>query len=261
MKSQMKPVEVERLICATTQDEGFGAVHERICLQRLLRNMQKKYKWRDILELGCRITKGFDNLALMDKCGITISDPNIEKIERGWLYAEKPTFSEHFPDKGDKKYDLVWNFATVQQSPELVKDMIRSSKKYVFMATPNFISIGTPFHVIWHLITRTPCNHAEQGSVVLRTRSGLERLAKKNGLKILESGYVDIPWWPDTAFGIKDIKKFLKIEEKSKAKQRIKDPDKYLAKIKSFMFLETNPVLNIFATPAFAHHTYVLARK
>ncbi|MDP4012384.1 MAG: hypothetical protein Q8R00_02155 [Candidatus Nanoarchaeia archaeon] len=256
---KLTPAEVERLICATTQDEGFGSVHERICLERLLRILQKKYNFKDVLELRARITKGFDNLAIMDKCNITVSDPNIEKIKKDWLYDQKPNFSNKFPDDG--KYDLVWNFAMIQQHPEVIKDMIKASKKYVLIAAPNFVSLGTPFHVAWHLITRMPCTHAEQGKVSLRTRGGLETLAKRNGLKIVQSGYVDIPWWPDTAFGFKDIRKFLKIKEKPQEKQEIQNPDKYLAKIKSYMFLETNPFLYPLATPLFAHHTYVLARK
>ncbi len=250
--------EVHRLICATTQEEGFGSVHERICLQRLLKIFQEKYKFRDVLELRCRITKGYDNLAIMDKCNVVLSDPNIQKIKADWKYDQKPDFSDKFPD--DRKCDLVWNFAMIQQHPEVIKDMIKSSKKYIFIAAPNFVSLGTPFHIAWHLITRMPCTHAEQGRVALRTRGGLERYAKRHGLKIVESGYVDIPWWPDTAFGFKDIRKFLKIKDKPEHHE-VQDPDKYLAKIKSYMFLETNPLLYFLATPIFAHHTYVLAKK
>lgn len=254
----MKPNEVERLISATTQDEGFGSVHERICLERLLRILQNKYKFKDVLELRCRITKGFDNLAIMDKCDVTLSDPNISKIKSDWQYKENPTFSNKFPAEG--KFDLVWNFAMIQQHPEVIKDMIKASNKYVFIAAPNFVSLGTPFHIAWHLITRMPCKHAEQGKVALRTRGGLERYAKRHGLKVVESGYVDIPWWPDTAFGFKDIRTFLKIKEQPHHSE-VQDPDKYLAKIKSYMFLETNQLLKFFATPIFAHHTYVLAKK
>lgn len=258
MKHTMSVAEVERLICATTQDEGFGSVHERICLQQLFRNLQKKYGWKDILELRATITKGYDNLAWMDKCNVTISDPNISKIQSEWQYDSKPEFTK-YPPEG--KYDLVWNFAMIQRHPEVIKDMIKASKKYVFIAAPNFLGIGSPFHILWHLLTRQPCEHAERGKITLRTRGGLEKLAKRNGLKIVQSGYVDIPWWPDTAFGVKDIKRFLKIKQAPKGEQKIQDPDKYLARIKRAMFIENNPLLYFLLTPAFAHHTYVLAKK
>lgn len=246
---------VEEEICAKTQEEGFGATYERIMLERLLKNLQKKYKFKTILELGCHITKGFDNLALKENgCKISVASVDINALKEKWeKFKEKPKFVG-MASQG--KYDLVWNFAMVQLKADIINQMKRNSQKYVLFFTPNILNYGTPFHVAYHLLTGTECHHAERGKVILRRKKCLERVARVYELKVLESGYVDMPWWPDTAFGIREVKEnFFKMKLKP-VETEFKDPKTLLKKIKRMRFIEDSKFLGPIKH-LFAHHQYV----
>lgn len=249
--------EIEKLICANTQDEGFGSVYERIALERLLRRLYKKYRFKSVLEYECESTKGYDNLALIEEgCRASVASQDINKIKKNWKFKIKPDFESM---NINKKFDLVWNFAVVQLRPGIIQEMKKTSNQFVLFFTPNIWNYGTPFHLIYHWLSGTKCHHAERGRIILRRKRGLEKIARLNGLKIIESGYVDIPWWPDTAFSIKEFKKNLlgiKVKDQKKAKQNAKE---LLQKIEKMMFIEKSTLIG-FLKPLFAHHTYVLAR-
>ncbi len=242
-------------ICTKTQDEGFGAVYERIVLERFLERVQKKYGFKEVLELECPITKGFDNLVLKGiGCGINVSSKNLEQLKEKWdKFKEKPKFISM---DSKEKYDLVWNFAVVQLDPKIIIEMKKKSKKYVLIFVPNILNYGTPFHLAYHLMTGLPCYHAERGSVKIRRRVGLKKIVERFGLRVIESGYIDMPWWPDTAFGIREVKEnILKMTLKPVEKE-FKDPKKYMRSINSMTFIEYNKFLGSIKY-FFAHHTYV----
>ncbi len=187
-------INVSRLICANTQDEGFGSVYERIMLEELLKRLHDKYGFKTILEYGCRFTKGYDDLVFMkENCEVTLGVQDVDKIRDKWKFDLKPEFSDI--DDIDTEYDLVWNFAIIQLNPHILMKMKEASRRYVLFFTPNVWNYGTAFHITYHLISRTECHHPEQGKIRLRSRRGLKRIATENGLTVLESGYVDIPWW------------------------------------------------------------------
>lgn len=233
----MNDRERELLICQKTQNEGFGAVYERIMLGRLLKRLAQKYGIRSVLEYGCSITKGYDNLALMSQCEVTVANENAP------------------PPEG--RFDLVWNFALTQQEPRLLEKMKQHSKRYILVFTPNLLNIGTPIHLMLHVLSRTKCQHAERGRIALRTPWGLKNFFAKQGLKVLEAGIIDIPPWPDTAFSIKDVKRMLGFKIRENEPWFSQDPEIILAKIEKMSFLEKSSLpylLKLF----FAHHLFVL---
>lgn len=260
--NQDKLREIEEWICDNTQEEGFGSVYERISLGRFLNRIKKEFKFKTVLEYGTPFSKGYDNMVFIkNKCDVTIANPKIEKIEKSWPSKIKPIFTEMGVEElKNKKYDLVWNFALMNTNPEVIEKMKEKTNKYVLFFTPNIWNYGTPFHIVYHLISRTKCTHAERGSVKLRQLSGLKKFAKKNGLKVLETGYIDMPPWPDTAFGIREFKEnVFKMKLPPQQKKDYLPGKQVLNKINSTMFVENSGLGPI--RYLFAHHQYVLAEK
>jgi len=147
----------------------------------------------------------------------------------------------------------------VHLNPELINEIIKKSKKYVLFFTPNIWNYGTPFHIAYHIISKTKCTHAERGSIKLRRLSGMKDFAKKHGLRVLKTGYVDMPPWPDTAFSIREVKENI-LKKKLPPKEKIVPlPGKeVLDRVNKKMFVENS---NLFIKYLFAHHQYVLAEK
>ena len=77
---------------------------------------------------------------------------------------------------------------------------------------------------------------------------------------IIETGYVDMPWWPDTAFGIREVKENI-FQMKLPPQEEIKPkPGKQvLDSVNKSMFIENSKLG--FIRYLFAHHQYVLAEK
>lgn len=250
----MKQKDREILICEKTQDEGWGAVYERIMLGRLLGDLRKKYKIKSVLEYGAQITKGYDNLVFLSDCSVAITDQKIAQIQGQWRFKQKPAFLKI--DKIGEKYDLVWNFALTQINPDLIKGMKEKSSRFVLIFTPNFLNYGTPIHLFLHLLAQTPCSHPERGSVKLRTLWGLKQFFLSKNLKIVEAGMVDIPFWPDFAFSLVEIGEIF--GKKARRTRMTQQPAKVLyQKLEKATFIEKSRLPKIIKI-LFAHHIFVL---
>jgi len=241
------------------QNEGLGALYERIMLGRLLKKIVKKYQIKSVLEYGLTYTKGFDNLHLFNTCEVTLCDPHITLFQKHYPFSPKPKFSL-CSDSNLKPADLIWSFALLQNNPHYLKKMISCSKKFILVLTPNILNFGTPIHLFFHLLEHSSCFHAESGSLSLRTIQGLKSFCQKQNLKILDSGLIDIPWWPDTAFSIAQMKKILIKKSSTKPKKKTKtNPQKLLEKINASAFIENAPLPKFLKIP-FAHHNFVLGK-
>jgi hypothetical protein len=250
-------MDIAKLICTYTQEEGFGAVYERIMLESLLENFYQKLKFNNILEFEVSCTKGYDNLVfLKNNVPVTVFSSKTKNLAQNWPFKLKPNFIQELPKE---KYDLVWNFAILQINPSVISQMKNLSKKYILIFVPNILNYGTPFHLIYHWLSRTECTHPEQGSIKLRLRRGLAKFVKDNNLELIESGYVDMPWWPDTAFSIREFKKNILHLKPEKIKFNPKDPQKVLEKIYQMSFIEKRKVFKPLR-PLFAHHIWVLCK-
>lgn len=250
-----KKIELE--LCSASKDEGIGSIYERIMVKRFLEKVKAKYKIGSILEYkGIQITKGYDNYIFTDK--VPKIDALSEKYKVEWPFERKIRFVES--EKGlAKSYDLVWNFATLQASPEVLPEMTRLTDKYLLIFVPNVWNWGTPFHIAYHLIFRDRCEHAERGKFSLKTRSGLKKAVRKAGFKILETDYIDMPWIPDIGFSIRELKTRLGMKVPQRQKIDTK-PEDTLAKIESMKIFEGKKWLGILK-PIVSHHQYVLAEK
>jgi len=251
-------------VIAKTIKEGKGSCYERYQLNKLLPLLIKDLDCKSILEFPISVSKGWDNKAFLDsdlKVSVASKFPN--KAEKTWPYSKKPRFVLT-KDLSGKKFDLVWSFATIHQNPSFIPKMLKLSKKYVLFFTPNILNWGWPFHWGLHLLTRTRCKHPESGIFKLMNIYGLREDIQKRGLKILKYGFFDMPYWPDFAFSINEIKQnlpFLKFKGKDKGSQD--NSEKIYSNVSSTIKKAADFEKKIpkFSQIFIAHHQYILAKK
>lgn len=259
-KGEFNPIKLEKEICSVTHKEGLGSIYERIMLKRFFEDLARQYAFSTVLEYqGLAITKAIDNITFL-KLGkeVTVADKEISQILGNWPFKEKPYFS--LPQKKQSKFELVWNFAVVQLQPEIISEMISLSNKFVLIFVPNFLNWGMPVHQLYHFLTRTDCQHAERGSIFLRTQWGIKKLASQEKIKIIKIGYIDMPPLPDIGFSIKELKNQLGVKTELKRKPTSTNSEGVLKKINQMTFIEKLPLPEIMRLP-FAHHLYLFGER
>jgi hypothetical protein len=249
---------LELEICSFASGEGLGSVYERIVLRRFLAKLAEELDLRSVLEYGASISKGYDNLAWMDRCEVTVYDPKAAELESGW----RPNRKVKLVDQCSGMFDLVWSFAQVQRRPERLAEMVQHTQRYVLVFVPNILNWGTPFHWCYHALTRVECHHAEQGGLLVRSRAGLESLARSHGLKVVRSGYVDMPYLPDIGFSIRELKGVLGIPARDAAAAGAtpSSPAATMRKVEWLMGWERR-ALPEWAQSVLAHHCWVLGER
>jgi hypothetical protein len=260
MQKALQMNAVETAICARLQDEGIGSLYERVVLSRWFRDLAAQHGYKNVLEYSCGVTKGYDNITLLDAgVPVTVADDRIDRIRRNWRFPQQPTFSTL---QSAPAADLVWNFAQVQMNARLLDAMKSLSRKHVLVFVPNILNPGTPFHLVYHLLTRTRCRHAERGSLRIRTRSGLLRLLADRNIKVIESGYVDVPPIPDIAFSIRELKEALGWGRSSAGNgngHAPADPAMVWRRVQQMTRFEDSALVAPFKS-FFGHHIFALGR-
>jgi hypothetical protein len=249
---------VEYLFCTHLQHEGIGTLYERIVKGRMLRRLADENGYTSVLELGCAVTKGFDNLAFLDKgLEVTVADAHIGVIQNTWPFSPRPNFSglESAPPA-----DLVWTFARVQLEPSVIENMKQVARRHLLVFVPNVLNPGAPAHFMYHVLTRAPCHHAERGRPSFRTRPGLVRLMARHGVRVLESGYIDAPPIPNIAFSIREFKEamgWLPAASDGGAAPFTRDPATVWRSMQALTRFEASPVVRPLKS-VIAHHIYAL---
>lgn len=160
---------------------GLGNAFREISQERLMIRLRDKYNIKSVL--NCPYDQA--------------TDPNIDnKMFPRW------TASKRFPPSG--KYDLVWNFGFVQRNTSMIWRMVALGRM-ILMFTPNYSNCGMMIHKLNHMIRGSICNHPERGFSELMTINGLSRFIHEEGYRILETGYVDCPPWPDTVSTLTEL--------------------------------------------------------
>jgi hypothetical protein len=255
---------IEMMICTNFQHEGIGSLYERVVLSRFLRDLAMRYGYASVLEFSCPITKGYDNITFLDQgVQVTLADEDIGRIEGGWKFAQQPAFTGL---RSAPTADLVWNFAQIQMNEKLIDLMKPLSTKHVLVFVPNFLNIGTPAHLTYHLLTRTACRHAERGSIRIRTKGGLLRFLAEQNIEVIESGYIDAPPLPDIGFSIRELKETIGWSKPDKPNGDSKangnpttDPGTVWQRVQHMMRFENSALVAPFK-PVFGHHIFALGR-
>jgi SAM-dependent methyltransferase len=169
----------------------------------------------------------------------------------------------------DESFDFVWNFAALwhlKDAPQLIKEMVRVSSKYVFISVQNTKQIG--YYLRKYAIDKDLFDDVYEEWL----DTGLiNQILKDNAMKVIEKGGFDVPPWPDTAMPIRDLFKRIGLNN---ALEKItdegwhwstmeyyleKDPE-FIDKINKFMLIENSSIPSCVKS-LWAHHRYLLSKK
>lgn len=198
-------------------NEGLGTVYERFMLNNYFENIIKKEKIEKVLECpfyGMSGLTGINSVFFAQNgCEVTLIDHDKEYIEEAeylwkdiglnnFLETLVIDFSSKLPFE-DEYFDLVWNFAALwhwDNTDELVNELCRVSKKYVYIAMPNSKQIGYFLRKYW--LDKDFFNNIDETWMDLKI---CKKIIEKKGFKIIDQGVLDIPPWPDTCMPIKEL--------------------------------------------------------
>jgi SAM-dependent methyltransferase len=282
-KKSLSPVDDSRWKkYLTDYNEGLGLVYERFVLNDYLDRLVTQHNIHTVIEApiyGMAGVSGINSVRLAQRgCAVTLVDQNAERlsgIERIWGELNlRANFVHqinltHLP-LSDKSFDLAWEWAALWYLPDaegLLKELVRVSRKFVFIAMPNRIQVG--YLLRRYLLERDFVNYvderwADMGKIKQRLREWK--------LKVIEEGVLDVPPWPDTVMPAAQVLHRLGIRSKkldakfSASNWNWNTMDYYRGyrpelrkQIDRYTFLEHAP-LPWQLKAIWAHHRYILAQ-
>jgi len=186
-------------------DEGLGTTYERFILHNYFSRLKDRYDIHSVLEapsFGMTGVSGINSLWWASQgAKVTIVDqssPRLESIARVWREADlaaefiyQPPTSAELPF-ADGSFDIAWNFAAlwhVKDGEKYLSELSRVAKKALFLCVPN------KQNVCWVL---RPHNSEEYELNHINTDWILSCLTPR-GWRLTETGFFDVPPWPDIA--------------------------------------------------------------
>ncbi len=267
----------------TDYNEGLGLVYERLVLNDYLDELLNAYTVQTVLEaplFGMAGVSGINSVHLAQQgCDVTLVDVHparLQGIKRIWGELNLPCRLilhedlTHMPFD-DNSFDLAWEWAGLWHLPDaaaLLAELVRVSKHLVFVAMPNRLQIG--YWLRKYLVDKDFFRAIDERWVDMGL---IKRTLKREGLKIIEEGVLDVPPWPDTVMPAAELLRRLGIKSKRLEQQFSGDDwqwstmDYYLGKrpelkeiVNGYAFLERIPLpwrLKVI----WAHHRYLLGTK
>jgi len=210
----------------TDYNEGLGLVYERFVLNDFLRDLQRQYDIRTVLEAplyGMAGVSGINSVALAQGgAEVTLIDDNPERadgVARIWdeLSLEATVLQVEPSDWGnlpfdDGSVDLAWNWAALWYLPDaqkLLHEMARVSRSLVFVAMPNRRQVG--YFMRKRVLDRDFFDTIDERWVDMRL---LRRTLEETGLRIIQQGVMDVPPWPDTVMPASEVLQKLGLRSK-----------------------------------------------
>lgn len=266
----------------TDYNEGLGLVYERFVLNDYLDRIVSQHNIHTVLEapiFGMAGVSGINSVRLAQRgCAVTLVDDNAERlreIERIWSELDLRATFVHHTDFArlpfdDNSFDLTWEWAALWYLPNaeaLLRELVRVSRKLVFVAMPNRVQIG--YLMRKYLLERDFVNYVDEQWVDIQR---IKKILRDANVKFIEEGVLDVPPWPDTVMPASQVLQRLGIRSKkldaqfTGASWNWSTMDYYLgrrpelkAQIDRYTFLERAPIpWQIKAI--WAHHRYVLAQ-
>jgi hypothetical protein len=270
-------------------DTGLGTAFERWSLNRLLIGLHERWGFESLVEGpddGMTGIAGINSLALgMRGISTTLLLPGKYRAEFAqtvWEHyapsAEVDILAERvsarFPFE-DESFDLAWNFNVMTRHLDasgLLSELKRVSRKFVLIFVPNRHNYGFGLHRYHHRISDQAWDH---GKIELMEHEPWQEMFQKQDLRVVETGYVDCPWWPDIvdpAQMLVDFYPFLKrftgrLKSESRGNwtfeqlpyyDQQKHP-KFHSRMARLAFFENSSSQHI--KKMFAHHLYILGAK
>ena len=266
----------------TDYNEGLGLVYERFVLNDYLDRIVNQHGIHTVLEApiyGMAGVSGINSVRLAQRgCAVTLVDENAERlrnIERIWGELNlRATFVQHsdfarlpFPDQS---FDLTWEWAGLWYLPNaeaLLKELVRVSRKLVFVAMPNRVQVG--YLMRKYLLERDFVNYVDESWADINR---IKQVIRDSNVTVFEEGVLDVPPWPDTVMPAAEVLKRLGIKSKKLDSQftgsgwNWSTMDYYLghrpelkAQIDKYTFIEHAPIpWQIKAI--WAHHRYAMGK-
>jgi hypothetical protein len=250
--------------------EGKGLDYERFALNKLFKRFVRRHDLKSVLEIPAKGEKAMPSIysiAFREAgCDVTLVNPE-EKSRWAWNELNYDVNFLHCDDVtrsglDDAGFDLVWNFMFLSQFEDkdaLLREMMRLSRRYVMFIAVNKFNPGFLSHRMVHRHFDVPWNH---GDVEFMSPFHVRRYFKRHGLKIVRTGVVDTPPYPDS-LGFRDMKlhrmnvDLNKIDWDSRTIHWMK-AGSYPTKIKLLYLAEAAP-LPFLVKLVYAHLFYVLA--
>jgi SAM-dependent methyltransferase len=186
-------------------DEGLGTTYERFILHHYFSRLKARYDIHTVLEapsFGMTGVSGINSLWWASQgTRVTVVDQSaarLEAIEKVWtgtglradLVYQSPT-SAILPF-ADGSFDMAWNFAAlwhVKDGQKYLTELGRVARKTLFLCVPN------KQNICWIL---RPHNADEYELNHINTDWIVSCLAPR-GWRMVETGFFDVPPWPDIA--------------------------------------------------------------
>jgi hypothetical protein len=275
----------------TDYNEGLGLVYERFVLNDFLLGLRQDHDIESVLEaplFGMAGVSGINSVVLAQAgAEVTLVDDHAERlagVERIWGELDLPARFIHHADWGqlpfpDDSFDLAWNWAAlwylsdgspkeVKRPATLLRELVRTSRRVVFVAMPNRVQVG--YLLRKYALERDFVDQVdEQWADVGRVR----RVLEESGLRIVRQGVLDVPPWPDTVMPASEVLRRLGIKSKKLEGQFSGDswqwstmayylgqqPDLY-DRVKRYAWLDRAPIPWRIKS-VWAHHRYVVGVK
>jgi hypothetical protein len=192
-------------------DEGIGVIHERFIKAEYIDSLDKHYTLKKVLEVGSGISAelaagvGFDSLLFTIKGKYVVlidhTNENLQTAKKVYEFIglkDKIHLVQAYPSKmpfRPNTFDLVFSSYLVEfiNNPIIcLREMKRVSQLVLLFAT-NYLNVGHFIQKIYGGIIRAPWKRGSKYQTTLWT---LRKSAEAAGLKIIESGALDIPPWP-----------------------------------------------------------------
>jgi len=208
----------------TDYNEGLGLVYERFVLNDYLLNLKQRYDLQDVLEAplyGMAGVSGINSVALAQAgCKVTLVDDNAERlagVARIWdelglcasFVSQEPLITLPF---AEETFDLTWNWAAlwyVRNAAPLLRELVRVSRRLVFVAMPNPYQVGYIVRRRWvepEFFKTVDERWVDVGLI--------KEVLVSEGVEIVEEGVLDVPPWPDTVMPAADFLRKVGIRSK-----------------------------------------------
>jgi hypothetical protein len=201
----------------TDYNEGLGLVYERFVLNDFLMALRREYGVETVLEaplFGMAGVSGINSVILAQAgAAVTLVDDHAERlaaVERIWGELDLAgQFLHHARwdelPLADDTFDLAWNWAALWHLPDglpeaLLHELVRVSRRAVFVAMPNRIQIG--YLLRKYLLERDFVNYVDEDWADIRR---VRRVLEDAGVRIVRQGVLDVPPWPDTVMPASEV--------------------------------------------------------
>lgn len=252
--------------------EGKGLDYERFAMNKLFRRFVADYGLRNVCEVPAKGEKAMPSIYSIafgqHGCDVTLVNP--EPVGKwAWTELGYPVTYHECDDPArtglaERAYDLVWDFMFLSQVDDkdaLLDEMVRLSRRYVMFVAVNRFNPGFFSHRMCHRWFDVPWTH---GDVAFMNPFHVRRYFRDRGLKVVETGAVDTPPYPDS-LGFRDMRlhrmnvDLNKIEWDSRTVHWMKTGS-YPLKLKLLYLAEAAP-LPFPLKLLYAHLFYVLAER